>query len=240
VRERILDWPGLANVRDLGGLPGDDGRLTVPGRLVRADDIGLAGAPAWEAATGYGIRTVLDLRFPDERERRGSPDGLRVVPVSVLGERDPVYWDMLHAERDRVGEEGYMAFSYASFLDRHAELFAEAVTTFASAGDGGVVVHCVAGKDRTGLVVGLLLRAAGVPLSVVDEDYALSERCLASTGYVSVDYRGLNRVPRSPAGTLLDVFGRLEAEHGSAEGYLLAAGCGPDVIDAVRRRLLEP
>lgn len=240
MRERILEWPGLANVRDLGGLPTVGDAAIVPGRLVRADDIGLAGPSAWEAAAAYGIVRVIDLRFPDERERRGSPTGLDVAAISVLGDRDPVYWAMLHAERDRVGEDGYIAFSYASFLERHAGLFGEAVRAFARAPEGGVVVHCVAGKDRTGLVVGLLLRVAGVPLEVVDEDYALSERLLAEAGYVATDYRGLQRVPRSPAGTLLDVLGRIEAEHGSAAGYLRAAGCAGEDIDAIRRRLLDP
>lgn len=235
--DRTLHWPGCANVRDLGGLPTEDGATTTSGRIVRADDIGLAGPEAWAAAAAYGIGRIVDLRFPDERAKRGSSTTIEVVPVSVLGERDPVYWDMLHAERDRVGDSGYHAFSYRSFLERHAPLFAEAVTAVAETPSGGVVVHCVAGKDRTGLVVGLLLRLAGVPLDVVDADYAQSEAALTSAGYVAIDYRGLHRPPLSPAGLLLEVLGELEERHGSAAGYLLAAGCAPATLERARAML---
>lgn len=239
MHERAVSWPGCANVRDLGGLPTADGRRTVMGRVLRADDLGLAGPAAWERAAADGVRRVVDLRFPDERERRGSPTTLEVVPVSVLGERDPVYWEMLHAERDRVGEVGYVALSYASFLDRHAALFGEAVTAVATAPAGAVVFHCVAGKDRTGIVAALLLRLAGVPVDAVDEDYALSEACLAEAGYVAIDYRGVERVPRSPAGAMHDVIARLETEHGSVAAFLASSGCSAAALEAARRRLLD-
>lgn len=236
----ILTWPGLANVRDLGGLPTGEGALTVAGRLVRADDVGLAGPPAWEAAVAHGVRRIVDLRFPDERERRGSPTAIEVVPVSVLGERDPAYWDLLRAERARIGETAYVRLSYTSFLDTHPVPFAEAVRAVASAPDGAVLVHCVAGKDRTGILVGLLLRLADVPLDAVDADYALSEALLARAGTVAVDDRGLRRALVSPAGVLRDVLGALEERHGSVAAYLRAAGSSDAELDAVRRRLVDP
>lgn len=238
--DRTLDWPGCANVRDLGGLPTDDGGTTVRGRVLRADDLGLAGPAAWTAAAADGVGRVVDLRFPDERKRRGSPTTLEVVPVSVLGERDPVYWDMLHAERDRVGDAGYHAFSYRSFLERHAGLFAEAVSAVATAPTGAVVFHCVAGKDRTGLVAGLLLRLAGVSLDVIDDDYALSAARLRDAGYVAIDYRGRQVEPLSPAGVMRETLTWLEAGHGTIAAYLEGSGCSPGTLDRARRLLREP
>lgn len=238
--DRTRSWPGCANVRDLGGLPTEDGRLTVPGRILRADDLGLAGPAAWEAAARDGVRRVVDLRFPDERERRGSPTTLEIVPVSVLGERDPVYWDMLHAERERVDEAGYVELSYRSFLERHAPRFADAVAAVAGVDGGAVVLHCVAGKDRTGIVAGLLLRIAGVALDVVDDDYALSEAMLEAAGYVAVDYAGIRRAPRAPAGVLRSVLADLEARHGSSAAFVRDAGCPDDAVTRVRSLLLDP
>jgi hypothetical protein len=227
-------------VRDLGGLPTEDGSVTVRGRVMRADDIGLAGPEAWQAAAGDGVRRVVDLRFPDERERRGSPTTLDVVHVSVLGDRDPVYWDMLHAERDRVGDAGYHAFSYRSFLDRHADRFADAVTAVASTPEGAVAFHCVAGKDRTGIVAGLLLRLAGVSLDAVDADYALSGDRLRAAGYVAIDYRGVRQAPLSPAGVMRDVLVWLEGRHGSVAEYLASSGCADETLGRARSMLREP
>jgi protein-tyrosine phosphatase len=238
IGDRLVHWPDCTNVRELGGLPTADGGATAYGVLLRADDLGRLGADGWTAVAASGVTRVVDLRFPDERERDlPRPDTVEYHPISLLGERDPAYWAMLHADRESLGEDAYMRLSYTDFLERHAKRFAQAVETVASTPRGAAVVHCVGGKDRTGLVVGLILRLVGVPLDVVDTDYALSGQYLQAGGMVATDHYGAKRAPVSPAGVMAAVLGAVENEHGSAEAYLLQAGCAPAALAAMRARL---
>jgi protein tyrosine/serine phosphatase len=221
-------------VRDLGGLPLATGGITQFGRVFRADDVGRLDADGWVAARSAGVTRVVDLRYAEERSGdRWRPPQVETVHISLLGDRDPAYWRMLHAHREEMGEAAYMRQSYTEFLDRHSPRFVEAIEAIA-ASPGATVVHCIAGKDRTGLVVGLLLRLAGVPIDAVDGDYALSEAFLIAAGFVAVDANGDGRPPRSPAGVMADVLTSLEEQYGSAEGYLSSAGCGRAALDAAR------
>ncbi len=91
-----------------------------------------------------------------------------------------------------------------------------------------MVVHCVGGKDRTGLVAALLLRLCGVSLDDVDADYALTETRLRPR---------LGEVATAPAGAMATVLDRLERRHGSVEAYLVAAGLAPEAVESLRARL---
>ena len=171
---RDLVWDGCLNVRDLGGHPTEDGRLTRFGAVVRADSIRRLSDRGWEALVAHGVRTVVDLRWHSELEA----DPPRELPVDVvhiplLGERhDAPETAFLRAARSQ--HEAYLGM-----LERFGSNFVRAVAAVAHAREGGVLVHCQAGKDRTGLVVALLLRLAGVDREAVAADYAVSGRRLA-------------------------------------------------------------
>ena len=156
----------MLNVRDLGGLPTEDGRRTRAGAVVRSDNVrGLTDA-GWRALADHGVTRIVDLRWPEELAEDQPRDvDIDVVHVSVLGEsydRDYVAELDAHlASVDDVAE--HYAWSYVDFLERYRERFGRAFAAIADA-DGTVVVHCMGGKDRTGLVSALLLRLAGVGL----------------------------------------------------------------------------
>jgi protein-tyrosine phosphatase len=130
-------------------------------------------------------------------------------------------------------------------LERGAARFAEAVSAVGRAKDGGVVVHCMVGKDRTGLVAGLLLRLAGVPIDVIAADYALSERRLAPliehwlADVVDEQERAHRlHVSGSPREAMEAVLDGLEAAHGSIEAFLHGAGADAESLTRARERLV--
>lgn len=242
-----LEWEGCLNVRDLGGLPTRDGGRTRSRSVIRADNVRLLTEAGRRALASYGVARVVDLRYPEEVAEDAPVDlGVEVVHVSVLGERlDPAYV----AELDRslfaaADVADHYAWSYVDFLERHRDRFGTAFAAVASA-DGCVVVHCMGGKDRTGLVSGLLLRLAGVELDTVGADYALSERNLASRTRRWIEAAGNDawerekrqRLSPSPAAGIVRALAEIERGYGDAVGYLRAAGLDRTQIERLRMRL---
>jgi protein-tyrosine phosphatase len=142
----------MACVRDLGGLPTSDGDVTAFGAVVRADNVRLLTPEGWARARGYGIRTTLDLRSDSECSGDiPTPGGFEVYRVSLFDDfdSDATYRADLEARvADSDESEAYRVL-YAEALERNAAMFAEALHVVAEA-PGGVLMHCVAGKDRTG------------------------------------------------------------------------------------------
>jgi protein-tyrosine phosphatase len=164
--ERHLSWDGCANVRDLGGLPTSHGRTTRWGAIVRSDSPDGLSAAGRGSLLQHGIRTIVDLRSPSERN--GSVRGpATVVHVPVLDFEDEPFWD-------RWGEATDTVAFYRALLDRWPDRFAAAVGAVARAKPGGVLVNCRLGRDRTGLVAAFALELVGVPREAIAADYALS------------------------------------------------------------------
>jgi protein tyrosine/serine phosphatase len=119
-----------------------------------------------------------------------------------------------------------------------------AVGAVADAPDGAVVVHCHAGKDRTGIVVALLLRLAGVPIDEIAADYALSgerlrprhERWFASAESEEERAR-IERIAATPLKSMQAVLEALDEQYGGVERYLLDGGLSPETLEAARARL---
>ena len=176
MRERTLAWDGCVNVRDLGGHATEDGGATRFGRVVRADSIRQLTDAGWAAAVSYGIRTAVDLRYREELADDPPAElPVALVHLSLFGDLDRERWRELDARATELAEPAAAtAFVYLETLEEHRPRFAEAVAAVADAGPGGVLVHCVGGKDRTGLVSALLLRLAGVGVADAAADYALS------------------------------------------------------------------
>ncbi len=226
-----------------------DGGETRFGALVRADSVSQLSEAGWEALTAYGVRTVLDLR--GEHERDDDPPG--DLPVEVL---HVPFMEASEAEWEAIAEEIEAAATaapdvatstrdvYLIFLERFRANVAAALKAVAHAPEGGVVVHCVGGKDRTGLLVAFLLHLAGVPDEEVAADYALSEERLRprhETWFEAADseeeLERLRRIAQTPKEAMLGVFVELERRHGSVEGYLRSTGLTDDELDRLRVRL---
>lgn len=162
-----LDVDGLANVRDLGGLARHDGSLTPSGVFVRAETLDRLTPSGWDALRAHGVRTVIDLRRPEEVS--GSvPDDFLLHRVDLDGdERD--FWAPIEAD-GRWGTPLY----YAEHLRVLPHRLAEVLRVVAAAPEGGILFHCGAGWDRTGLVAAALLKAVGVSEDAALDDYLAS------------------------------------------------------------------
>jgi protein-tyrosine phosphatase len=234
--DRHLDWEGCFNVRDLGGLTTPDGRRVLSGVLVRSDSVDKLTAEGWAALWAYGIRTVVDLRNDDEWavDTGARPPGLTTVHVPLDDAGDTELWDWLNSE-ELNGSPLY----YRPFMARKPERVAAAVTAVARAAPGGVLVHCAAGRDRTGLITMLLLAVAGVRPDEIAADNDLS------SGRVGRLFEAVGMDDETPSirenldrrhTSVQDVV--LEALDGfDVEAYLRSAGVPAADLDSLRRRL---
>jgi protein tyrosine/serine phosphatase len=176
--DRTVRWDGFYNARDLGGLPTTDGRPTARDRVYRSATLHLATRDGWAAAHAAGVRTIVSLLNDDEVPFAGAapelvPAEIRQLRVPLDVVEDATLWDRIAAE----GLDGTPLY-YWPLLERHPERAADAVRAIARAGPGGVLFHCGAGRDRTGLVAALLLAVAGATQEAIAEDYVASATAL--------------------------------------------------------------
>lgn len=234
-----MTFSGVFNFRDVGGYTGHDGRTVRWRRLFRSDSLSRLGAADKAAFAALGVRTVIDLRRPREVTRDG-----RVPPYDGLSyhhihpeHRD---WDEIPYE-ERIGVARYLANRYTDLVEQGAAGIAAAVGVIAEAESAPVVVHCVAGKDRTGVVCALTLSVLGVSDEDIATDYTLTTagttRWLRSQGYL--DAAPPKPYYASPAEAMLLFLEDLRERHGSPEGYLLAAGLTTEQIHSLRAHLLS-
>ncbi|MCU1519101.1 MAG: protein tyrosine phosphatase [Pseudarthrobacter sp.] len=227
--------PGLFNFRDptTAGTLGA-GPTKRPGVLFRSSALDRLDAQGRAALTRLGITTVVDLREPDESA--AAPDAVS-APVRTVNR--PIY--------------GVLAPKSTPLRDVYDHIMTErghAVTGAVQAilgAPGPVLVHCAAGKDRTGIVVAVLLAAAGVPRPAIIADYALSAGQLpaghkeATRLRLQAEFPNLPELrtalhlhlesPREAIGDVLDV---MEAGYGGAAGFLLAHGASARDIESAR------
>ena len=208
------------NLRDLGGLPTQDGRVTRFGAVMRG------GAPApedWEALQADGVRTIVDLRNDDERPEVATPPGMAVVHVPLDGvDEDPAFWEVWG-----TGPQFGTPLYYRPHLDRFPERSVRAVAAVADAPPGGVLVHCVGGRDRTGQVAMLLLALVGVAPEAIAADYELS-------GPADDDVRAVLAERRTTAGELIvETLAALDVET-----HLRAAGLTGEQLVRLGERLV--
>ncbi len=213
---RVLGWDGCANVRDLGHLETQGGQKTRYAALVRADDLGRLSKRGRDQAASHGIRTVINLRLPNE-PAGFDDERIRYERLSLLEPDSPA------TERILVSVEP--EDSYAMIIDACGPRFVAVLAVVGSAiRDGGVAFHCHAGRDRTGLVAALLLALAGVPDETIALDYAMS------------DCSHLGVEPALPE-TMQRTLGLLRERFGGVEQYLRHHGATGELIATIRTEL---
>ena len=241
-----LAWEGCLNVRDLGGLATEDGRRTRHGAIVRADNIRKLTDTGWRSLAEHGVRRIVDLRMPVELAADEPRDvDIEVVHVSLFGAgMDEEYLAELDAHLASVDDVAdHYAYSYVDWLERYREHFGRAFAAVADA-DGTVLVHCMGGKDRTGIVSALLLRLAGVPLATIGEDYAVTAGNLepSTSRWIpaiedEAERAKWARLAATPAIAMERVVREVEERYGDVASYLRAAGLSDAQIDRLRGRL---
>jgi protein-tyrosine phosphatase len=180
-----IELDGAVNARDLGGLPTADGGSTAAARLLRADNLQeLSPADVATLVRGIGVTTVVDLRTSKEIKFEG-PAPLDAVAgvrhahhpvVAELGAHADVIADALYgqAQRDRARyPDDPVCGHYLGYLEDRPDQVVAALRSVADS-EGAALVHCAAGKDRTGVVVALALVVAGVRPQAIIDDYAAS------------------------------------------------------------------
>ncbi len=244
---------GVSNFRSLAGIAARDGRVVRPHLLLRSERLNALTPADWNALDGLGVGTIVDLR--SERERQEHPNGTpatfreRELTASIDNDLrgDPALMGVFRADPTPRGAEALMAEIYRRF-HRHFSprlpgLFARLLST-----DGATLIHCTAGKDRTGFVYALILTALDVPREAIVADYLRSGQWPGAVQHRETLAR---RMQRHGAGAELDAivdvvlgvreswldlaFAEVEREYGSVAAYLeREAG-----LDAVRRMQLR-
>jgi protein-tyrosine phosphatase len=241
---RTLRWDGCVNVRDLGGLPLPGG-TTRRGAVVRSDNARRLTDAGWQALADHGVRTVVDLRWPEEiADDPPAALPIEAVNVSLFGNLDQDYFKELDARVAPLETAERVRETYLEFLELCRANFAAAIAAVADAPEGGVLIHCAAGKDRTGLISALLLALAGVPEETIAEDYAESEANLAelTAKWIAEAPDDAERQHRrhlavTPREAMLGVLAALDERYGGVRGYLLAAGASAGTLDRAAARL---
>jgi protein-tyrosine phosphatase len=238
--DRHLVWPDLLNARDLGGLGSASGDETVWRRVVRADNLNKLAPAGVATMVAYGVRTVIDLRDPRELEKFPNPLAA-APPQGVVFVNVPLISD---AEWEAIKDPARMAEGYVLTARLSHTNIANAIAALSEATPGGVVIHCHAGKERTGIVAALLLSLAGVSDETVADDWTASDAFLQPlyAEWLANETDPAIRAKRSEgfvthAEHIVDVLTYVRRTHGSVEEYLLAGGLTADQLDRAKRRL---
>ncbi|WP_410637422.1 tyrosine-protein phosphatase [Amycolatopsis sp. lyj-346] len=253
---RAVTWEGFHNTRDLGGLPTRSGRTTRRRAFFRAADLRFVTGAGWAQARESGVRTVIDLRNSDEIRPTtetptalagsaqfaaaaapaapAAPAGIDRVEVPLDDIDDIEFWRYVNRERLN-GTPLY----YRVFLERKAERCAAVIEAIARSGPGGVLFHCGAGRDRTGLVALLLLALVDVAPDTIAADYDLSAEAVkplfAAMG--TEDQGPVIAALLAERGTTTAAAIRETLEGLDVKQYLLDAGVDGRDLDDIRHRL---
>jgi protein-tyrosine phosphatase len=229
---RRISLPGLYNLRDVGGYPTATG--PIPWRtLLRSDALHQLDDSGLAVLAGFGLRTIVDLRTHVEAEIAPSPLGqlsARHAHVSLLGADLPA----LPPRLEDV---------YVHIVGKCGVAIADAIRPLCAERAFPALVHCSAGKDRTGVLIAMVLAVLGVPDDVIAADYAVSGAYLDPTQTAAIGQlkagTGLGdelteELLGSPPQLILEVLAFARDQHGTVDGYLLAHGLS--VADLARLR----
>jgi protein-tyrosine phosphatase len=254
-----IDLEGAVNVRDLGGLPGENGRQTVGGRLLRGDNLqDLTPADVARLVHDIGVTTVVDLRSSAELESEG-PAPLDAVP-GVRHAHHPVLPELgsatdaiaealltrIRRDKSRFPDDPTCGH-YLGYLEDRPDQVVAALQSIARA-QGAALVHCAAGKDRTGVVVALALTAAGVRPDAVIADYAATgdrveailSRLRKSRTYArDIDSQPLVAHLARPE-TMAAFLQQMEAHYGGVVRWLADHDFGGEDLRLLRAKLFRP
>nr|WP_209044339.1 tyrosine-protein phosphatase [Brevibacterium marinum] len=257
-----IDIEGTFNFRDIGGSPTSAGESTVEvGKVYRSDGLAQLTDKARADIRALGIRTVIDLR--DIGERSKLPDALDGLDVNHI--ELPIFDDRFFPakqlsieEMKRVAEETGMDLSdrslsriYDLMIDHFGPRLAKAVDIIADSCEGGVIFHCSAGKDRTGVIAAFVLTLLGVGRHEILDEYSITSRHL-SGGFLENIVKNFadagisgnlaETATAAPPELMAKVLDSIDAKYGDngVEDYLLEHGMDPMSPATLRRLLLAP
>ncbi len=238
-RHVLLD--GAYNVRDIGGYSTADGRMTQWGVFFRADGLHRLSVESQATFQGRGLKTVIDLRRSDE---------LELAPNVFVNSSDLSYHhlSLLVDETPQVvATPRSLINMYRTILDQRQDQVRTVLSTFAAPTALPGVVHCTAGKDRTGVIVALILGLLGVPHETIVQDYALTSTYLGDAFIEESKQRALKRGHRweqyeplltCPPENMESTLQHLDNVYGGIEAYVHHIGFTADQVNRLRAALL--
>ncbi len=253
---RILPLEGVENFRDYGGYAVSGGHIA-SGQLFRAAHQARATPADLEAMAALKLATLVDLRRPRERDNDPSlrHEGFAAQVIQCdLGDQAEAPHVAFLRETDLTPESARVFFldyyDKAPFEPRHLELFGRYFAALA-AGDGPVLIHCTAGKDRTGLLAALTHHVLGVHADDVREDYLLTNVAARVEQRLPMITEALEKsLGKRPSETAVRAFLGVDASYldaalasiqsrsGSVDAYLDSIGAGAEAREAIRARLI--
>ncbi len=253
-----VPFSGADNFRDVGGYAAKDGRRVKRGVLYRSDDLADLSSRDLEMLAELGLRRVFDVRYASERlnkpDRLPRQDSIAVFEIPVYFpplDRTESRRKILDGEVEKGHFEQLLIEANQAFALDYTSQWNEILRGLTAPDALPALIHCVDGKDRTGFVVAVILRAVGVPQETVLEDYLLSNHFFQSRiGWYSFlgSLGSLFRVPSSEIRPLLEVrrayleaaFAAIDERYGSFTAYL-QEGLGLDAktLELLRLALLE-
>ncbi|GAC1315482.1 MAG: hypothetical protein NVSMB12_11190 [Acidimicrobiales bacterium] len=244
--DRSIAFDAVFNFRDLGGYPTQGGATTRWRRLFRADGLNRLQDHEAEQVRALGIRTVIDLRTPEEAEAHGRfPQAIAPVEYHSL--------PLFDVQPDWSGFQepdapGFLADRYVEMLETGRASVATALHLLAEPAAYPLVFHCAAGKDRTGILAAVVLGLLDVPDAVIIEDYALShEATQRMFAWVRANGREADSTYQAPPAsviaalpdTMARFLGHLAETHGGPAGLVADLGIEPAVVKQIQAQLLD-
>ena len=238
MRCNLLEIEGCYNIRDIGGYHTSAGKAVKHLRFIRSGSLFGLTEQGKSHLLDLGLRCVIDLRSHRE---------VSLYPDAIMGD-SRFSWhhlpmlDYIYSNKAQGLPDSFppsLEEMYISLLEESRDGFRQLFELFAHPDHQGYVFHCMAGKDRTGIVAALLLSLAGVDEQTIVEDYAHSEELLRDI-LAKVDLGDLpNYVLASRPQTMQVLLRHLEARYGGAQSYLNQIGIAPVAQAEVLKKLLD-
>jgi protein-tyrosine phosphatase len=240
---RHFNLAGASNFRDLGGYPGKDGRAVRWRQIFRSNHLGHLTEADVDVLRGLGLKSAFDLRGIDERAtamcaiEEIAVHSLPIEPT-VVGELRALLDAGSPLSSTEVADE--MRNSYRSYVRQNTPRF-HALFTHLLEDHAPLVIHCTAGKDRTGFACALILHALGVPDDLIAQDYLLTNR------FYRPDPSSITDLPEAVTQVLTSVeasflaasFDVISADYGDLDSYFREGlGVGPRERAALEARYL--
>ena len=257
--DRLIDVPGVRNLRDAGGFATDDGGRVGLGLLYRSASLHELAPDGAARLAALGLRTVVDLRSEEEavhwpNQRYGldfelvslptlppfTPDA---EPAAVTGNPDTADDTATDDAADPDDADGNgLGRMYAYMADTAGPPIVACIRRLLGPGALPALVHCAAGKDRTGVTIAVVLSALGVDTADISADYALSNIGLGFQDgpLFYLDENGVERQSRPVRAAFLALFlDRIHTRHGSTAGFLRHHGLTGAELERLRELLVE-